>query len=86
MTGKTQPHLNHAQAGTFHSREEGQLSQIALQSAHECRDLVKEAAPQLLVEDAQFRAAARKGIAQANRGEFIEEAEMEARVKRIFSS
>jgi predicted transcriptional regulator len=36
---------------------------------------VKEAALGLLQEDAHFRAAVREGIAQANRGEFIEEDE-----------
>ncbi len=34
--------------------------------------------------DARFRAGVRKGIEQADRGEFIEEEEMDARVKRMF--
>jgi len=33
----------------------------------------------LLEQDARFRAAVREGIAQADRGEFIEEEEMDAR-------
>jgi len=37
-------------------------------------------------EDARFRAAVQRGIEQANRGEFIEEEEMDARVKRWFPS
>jgi predicted transcriptional regulator len=34
-------------------------------------------------EDARFRAAAREGIAQADKGEFLEEAEMDARLEQI---
>ena len=34
---------------------------------------MKDAALRLLEQDARFRAAAREGIAQADRGEFIEE-------------
>jgi hypothetical protein len=45
--------------------------------------LVKEAALRLLQEDARFRAAVREGIAQADRGEFIEEEEMDARLGQM---
>jgi len=34
----------------------------------------------------QFRAAVRKGLEQAERGEFIEEEEMDARVKKLLGS
>ena len=47
---------------------------------------MKDAALRLLQEDARFRAAVRKGIEQADRGEFIEEEEMDARVERMFHS
>jgi len=47
---------------------------------------VKNAALRLLQEEARFRAAVREGIAQADRGEFIEEEEMDARFKRLLSS
>ena len=36
-------------------------------------------------EDARFRAGIKRGIEQADRGEFIEEAEMDARIKRMIS-
>jgi predicted transcriptional regulator len=42
--------------------------------------LVKEAALRLLQEDARFRAAVREGIDQADRGEFIEQEEMDVRL------
>ena len=68
----------------FTSEEEAQLTKIATQEGVDPEDLVKDAALRLLEADAQFRAGARKGIEQADCGEFIEEAEMDARVKRMF--
>lgn len=37
-------------------------------------------------QEARFRAAVREGITQADRGEFIEEEEMDARIERIRNS
>ncbi len=48
--------------------------------------MVKEAALRLLEEDARFRAAVREGIAQADRGEFIEQEEMDARIEQVLRS
>jgi predicted transcriptional regulator len=39
-----------------------------------------------LAEDARFRAAVREGIEQADRGLFIEEAEMDARLEEMLRS
>jgi len=47
-------------------------------------ELVKDAALRLLEDDSRFRAGVRKGIEQADRDEFVEEEEMDARVKRMF--
>ena len=47
---------------------------------------MKDAALRLLQEDAHFRAAVREGIAQADRGEFIEEKEMDARLEQMLRS
>ena len=66
--------------------QEAQLLQIATQSGTDAEQLVKDAALRLLDEDARFRAAVRKGIEQADRGEFIEEAEMDARMEQMFKS
>jgi predicted transcriptional regulator len=38
----------------------------------------------LLDEEARFLSAVEKGIAAAERGEFIEEEEMDARIDRMF--
>ena len=47
---------------------------------------MKDAALRLLEQDARFRADVREGIAQADRGEFIEEEEMDARIERMLKS
>jgi len=70
----------------FTPEEEAQLSQIAAQAGTNAEQLVRDAARYVLEEDAKFRAAVRRGIEQADRGQFIEEEEMDARVKRMFQS
>jgi predicted transcriptional regulator len=70
----------------FTPEEEAQLSQIASYAGTDSERLVKDAALRLLQQDARFRAAVRAGIAQADRGDFIEEEEMEARIERMLNS
>jgi predicted transcriptional regulator len=70
----------------FSLEQEAQLTQIASQEGTDAERLVKEAALRLLHEDARFRAAVREGIAQADRGEFIEQDEMDARLKQMLRS
>ena len=70
----------------FTPEQEAQLAQIASTEGTEPERLVKEAALRLLQEDARFRAAVREGIAQADRGEFIEEEEMDARLEQMLRS
>ena len=66
--------------------QEAQLSQIAAHSGKDANQLLKDAALRLLENDSQFRAAVRKGIAAADRGNFVDDAEMDARIERILSS
>jgi predicted transcriptional regulator len=68
----------------FTPEQEAQLTQIATQEGTDAERLVKDAAVRLLEEDARFRAA--EGIAQADRGEFIEEEEMTARLEQMLRS
>jgi predicted transcriptional regulator len=68
----------------FTPEQEAQLSQIATQAGTEPERLVMDAALRLLQEDARFRAAVREGVAQADRGELIEEEEMDARLEQMF--
>jgi predicted transcriptional regulator len=70
----------------FTPEQEAQLAQIASQEGTDPVRLVKDAAVRLLEEDARFRAAVREGIAQADRGEFIEEEEMNARLEQMLRS
>jgi predicted transcriptional regulator len=70
----------------FTPEQEAQLAQIATNEGTDPECLVKDAALRLLQEDARFRAAVREGIAQADRGEFIEEDEMDARLEQMLRS
>jgi len=69
----------------FTPEQEAQLSAIANHAGIDTEQLVKDAALRLVEEDADFRAAVRRGIAQANRGELIEHDEVKARVKRLLT-
>lgn len=67
----------------FTPEEEALLSKMATHAGVGPEQMVKDAALRLLDEDAQFRSAVERGLAQANRGEFISEEEMDIRVKRM---
>ena len=66
--------------------QEAQLSQIATHTGKDAEQQVKDAALRVVEEDARFRAAVQKGIEQADRGEFVEEEAMDARIERMFQS
>jgi len=70
----------------FTPEQEAQLSHIAAKAGTDPACLIRDAALRLLDEDARFRAAVREGIEQADRGEFIEEAEMDARFEQMLRS
>ncbi len=70
----------------FTPEQEAQLAQIATTAGTDAERLVKDAALRLLQEDARFRSDVREGVAQADRGEFIEEAEMDARLEQMLRS
>jgi predicted transcriptional regulator len=70
----------------FTPEQEARLSQIATRAGPVAERLVKDAALRLLQEKARYRSAVRKGVAQADRSEFIEEEEMEARLEQMLHS
>lgn len=70
----------------FTPEQETELSQIASHAGTNPERLVKDAALRFLQEEARFRAAVREGIAQADRGEFIEEEEMDLRLEQMLRS
>jgi predicted transcriptional regulator len=70
----------------FTPEQEVRLLKIATQEGIDPAQLVKEAALRLLEDDIRFCNAVRQGIEQADQGHLIEEDEMDARVRRLFSS
>ncbi len=61
----------------FTPEQEAELNEVAGTEGVDPQAFVKGAALRLL-DDARFRAAVREGIAQADRGEFVPEEEVDA--------
>jgi predicted transcriptional regulator len=70
----------------FTPDQQAELSRVAFHSGKRAEQLVKDAALRILESDARFRAGVRKGIEAAERGEFIEEEEMDARIEQLLQS
>ncbi len=68
----------------FSPEQEARLAQIGVQSGTDAERVVANVVARYLDEEARFLAAVEKGIAAAERGEFIEEEEMDARVEAMF--
>lgn len=66
--------------------EESRLAELAASVGSTPGDLAKDAVLRLLDEDAGFRGAVLEGIAQLERGEFLEEEEMDARFEQLLRS
>ncbi|MCU1276164.1 MAG: hypothetical protein JWO48_3595 [Bryobacterales bacterium] len=64
--------------------QEAQLAQMATKAGTDPERLVKDVLVRYLDDEARFLEAVEKGIAAAERGEFIEEEEMDARIERMF--
>ncbi len=67
----------------FTAEQEALLSQLAAHAGLDTERLVKDAVLRLVEEDARFRAAVRRGVEQANRGELLEHDEVVARIERL---
>ena len=63
--------------------QEAQLRRLAEHLGKDPGQMVIDAALRVLDADDRFLAAVKKGIEYADRGEFIDEAEMDARVERM---
>ena len=70
----------------FTPEEEARLAQLANIAGMDAKSLVKDAALRLLEDETRFRNAVREGLEQADRGQFIDEAEMDARLKELLES
>ena len=66
--------------------QQAQLAQIAAKTGTAPERLVMDVVARYLDEEARFLAAVEKGIAAAERGEFIEEEEMDARLETMFKA
>jgi len=60
-----------------------ELVNLAARTGRSATDLVVEAVDRLLAEETWFNEQVQLGIDQISRGEFLEEDQMDARVKRI---
>jgi predicted transcriptional regulator len=68
----------------FTPEQEARLAQIASKAGTAPERLVTNVVARYLDEEARFLAAVEKGIAAAERGEFIEEKDMDARLEMMF--
>jgi predicted transcriptional regulator len=70
----------------FTPEQQAKLVQIATQAGTVPERLVTNVVARYLDEEARFLAAVEKGIVAADRGEFIEEEEMDARLEAMFKA
>ena len=66
--------------------QQAQLAQIATKAGTVPERLAADVVARYLDEEARFLAAVEKGLAAAERGEFIEEEEMDARLEAMFKA
>jgi len=64
--------------------QQAQLTQLAQKSGTIPDELATRVVARYLEEESRFHAAVQKGIDAAERGEFIEEEEMDARLEAMF--
>ena len=70
----------------FTPEQETQLAQMAAKAGTAPERLVTTVITRYLSEEASFLAAVEKGLAAAERGEFIEEEEMDPRLEAMFKA
>jgi predicted transcriptional regulator len=68
----------------FTPEQQARLAQMAMKAGTAPERLVTRVVARYLDEEAGFLAAVERGIAVAERGEFIEEEEMDARLEAMF--
>lgn len=66
--------------------KEAQLAELATRSGKNAAQLIEDAITRFLEDDARFRAAVREGFAAIDRGEYLDEEEMDARVAQMLQS
>ena len=66
--------------------QEAGLNELAAKTGRGTDELVQEAVAKLLAHNERFQAQVQIGVDQIERGEFIEEEEMDARVERMLQT
>jgi predicted transcriptional regulator len=66
--------------------QEAQLAALAARDGRKVDELAQEAITRLLDDDARFAEAVKRGIAAADRGDFVASEEVWASVERILQS
>jgi predicted transcriptional regulator len=66
--------------------QQSQLEQIAVRAGTDPERLASTVVARYLDEEVRFISAVQKGLAAAERGEFIEEEEMDARLESMFKA
>lgn len=79
-------HYPEAMKVQFTPEQQAQLAKIASQSNTAPQRMVSNVVARYLDEEARFCAAVLEGKAAADRGDFIEEEEMDARVEAMFKA
>jgi predicted transcriptional regulator len=70
----------------FTPEQEAQLAEIAAHNGSSAEAIVQTATLRLIENEIHFREAVRQGVEEADRGEFIEEEEMDARFQKMLKS
>ena len=70
----------------FTPEQQARLAKIASQSGTAPERVVSNVVARYLDDEARFLAAIEKGLAAADRGDFIEEEEMDARLEAMFKT
>jgi len=68
----------------FTTEQQAKITELAEKSGTAPERLVTDVVARYLNEESRFLAAVEKGIAAAERGEFIEEEEMDVRLEAMF--
>ena len=70
----------------FSPEVETRLQQLAFAHGKDAEQLVKDTVARMLEDQARFIAGVKKGIEQADRGEFVEHQDVLNRIDRLFQS
>ena len=68
----------------FTPDQETQLNEMAVKTGRRTDELVREAVDRLLAYNQWFREQVQVGLDQIERGEFVDDEEVRARIERIF--